>query len=1053
MIPLSYTQRRLWFINRLEEAGASYHVPMAIRVRGELDTAALDAALTDLAARHEPLRTFYPEVDGEPGQRIVDADEVRIPLAVRHCAAADLDKTMAAAAQQGFDLSAELPLRAYLYVVAPDEHVLLLVTHHIATDAGSLGPTLRDLGTAYAARKAGTSPAWEPLPARYSDYTLWQRDLLGAEDDPESLISRQLAYWKRTLAGAPEELALPVDRPRRAEPSHEGTAVEFRVGPATHRALNDVARECGATMFMVLQAATAVLLSRIGAGQDLPIGTPVAGRTDEALTDLVGFFVNTLVLRTDASGDPEFRRLVERVRDADLEAFDHQDVPFERVVEELNPERNLARNPLYQVTLLVQGESDPAVELPGLGAEWWLLTDDGAKFDLTVDFKESFGPDGAALGMDGMLVTANDLFDPATTRWLADGMNRLLATVAADPEVRVSAVDLLTEEDQRAFERRNTAGLPVAADATVHGAVERRAAEAPDAPALVCGERTLSYGELNAGADRVAVRLRERGVRRGEVVAVLLARDLDLPVAVLGVLKAGAAYTLLDPDFPLARWRAVIEESGAVAVLTDRSAADLGGLGTPVVGLAAPQGSGPSGTQVPEEAGPDDAFCVMFTSGSTGRPKGVVATHRALLATLQGQEFVDFAPRHVWLQCSPVSWDAFALELFGPLLSGGLCVLHPGQRPDPAVIAAEVRRHGVTTVHLSASLLNVMVDSYPAMFDRVEQVMTGGEAASLPHIARLLQDRPGLRVVNGYSPVENMIFTMCHTAVPDDLTTGFTLPVGRPLPGKRVYVLDERLRPAPAGVAGELYMAGPGLARGYLGRPGLTAERFVACPFAPGERMYRTGDVVRWRRDGVMEFLGRADSQVKVRGFRVEPGEVEALLVRDPAVSQAAVVVHTDAEGDRRLVAYVVPASPGATVDPAALRAGLERLLPEYMVPSAVTVLDALPLTPNGKLDRAALPEPVYAAAGSGRAPRDRREERLCALFAEVLKLDAVGIDDSFFDLGGHSLLVTRLISRIRTELDVELGIKDVFEARTVARLAERASTARRARPALRSRA
>ncbi|MER7758065.1 amino acid adenylation domain-containing protein, partial [Kitasatospora sp. NPDC097643] len=609
---------------------------------------------------------------------------------------------------------------------------------------------------------------------------------------------------------------------------------------------------------------------------------------------------------TDVSGDPTFRELLARVRETDLGAFEHQDVPFERLVELVNPVRDSARHPLFQVQVQVQNTAEARPEFPGLAAEFQPLGWHWARFDLSAVFSETWDADGAPAGLIGSLEYAADLFDRRTAEWLGACLVRVLEAVAAFPDVRVGELDLLGDEQLRLLleDWNGPAAAPVTACA--HEVVERFAAETPEALALVFEDGRVSYGELNARANRLARQLTAAGVGRGDVVGVLLERGVELVVAVLAALKAGAGYTVLDTDFPVERWRLVLEEVAAAAVLTTTPHAALL-PDAPTLSLDALAGeiAGRASGDLDVGAGLDDVACVMFTSGSTGRPKGVVASHRALVATLTDQEFVGFEPDQVWLQCSPVSWDAFALELFGALFSGAACVLQPGQRPEPAVIERLVTEHKVSTVHLSASLLNFMLDEYPQAFTSVGQVMTGGEPASMPHVRRLLAEYPGLRLVNGYSPVENMIFTMCHTAVEAD-GDAVSLPVGRPIARKKVYVLDAHLNLVPPGVAGELYMAGEGLARGYAGQPALTAERFVANPFEPGARMYRTGDLVRWRASGVMEFLGRADQQVKIRGFRIELGEVEAALSRHPGVRQAVVLAREDVPGDKRLVGYVL---------------------------------------------------------------------------------------------------------------------------------------------------
>jgi amino acid adenylation domain-containing protein len=1050
MIDLSYAQQRLWLINQIEGPSATYNIPVRIRLRGRLDRGALRAALADVTDRHEALRTVYPESGGQPYQEILDITAARPTLTMVDCGADGLAQATAEAADHVFDLAQEPPLRAWLFEIGPDDHLLMLVLHHIAGDGWSLAPLYRDLGTAYAARVRGQRPEWAELPVQYADYALWQRELLAGEDDPSSLISQQLGYWGNQLAGLPEELPLPTDRPRPAVASHLGGVVSVDLDESLHAALLDLARTHQTTVFMVLHAAVAALLSRLGAGPDVPIGSPIAGRSDEALDDLIGFFVNTLVLRTDTSDDPTFAHLLARVRETDLAAYAHQDTPFERLVELLNPPRSLARHPLFQVMLVLQNNSEGGLEMAGLKTETELVRMDRAKFDLTFDVAENCREDGTPAGIRADITYATDLFDPRTVELIGVRLRRFLAAVAAHPDLPISQVDILgPDERQTILTTWNDTG-PAIADATVHGLFAAHAATDPEATALVSAGERVSYRDLNARANQIARQLIADGVRPGSIAAILLNRGIDLIAATLAVLKAGAGYTLLDPDFPADRLATVLDECGGPPMVTWSGTRGHGSrahagriieLDTDATAIATRDPADPE-----EKAGPGTVACVMFTSGSTGRPKGVATPHQALTTTFLNQSYASFGPGEIVLQTSPISWDAFALELFGALLFGAACVLQPGQKPQPAVIADLVTREHVSMLHVSASLFNFLLDEYPQTFGGVRQLFTGGEPASVPHMEKALREYPGMRIVNGYSPVESTIFTVCHQVCADDIG-GPSIPVGRPIGGKRVYVLDGGLSPLPPGVTGELYMAGAGLAQGYLNQPGLTAERFVANPFGPpGSRMYRTGDLVRWRQDGVLEYQGRADDQVKIRGFRVEPAEVASVIGRDPGVTQATVIVREDRPGDKRLVAYVVGPNP----DPGRLQQRASRELPEYMVPAAIVPLPALPLTPNGKLDRAALPEPGYTATADYRAPRTRPEEILCGLFSEVLGVERVGLDDGFFELGGHSLLAARLISRARTALGVELDIRGIFQNPTVAGLAATLTDRPQARPALR---
>ncbi|MGW0534030.1 amino acid adenylation domain-containing protein [Streptomyces sp. NPDC003032] len=1058
-LPLSAAQHRLWFLDRMHGdrthgANAAYNVSHTLELEGDLDLEALSAALTDVVARHEALRTTFRPVDGVPVSVIGPADGIRLEVPCREVSGCEVDDAVAEAARYAFDLAADLPVRAAVLRTGPRSHVLVLTLHHIAADGWSMRPLLEDLAAAYTARSAGGAPDWPPLPVQYADYSLWQRRLLGDGCDPDSLLSRQLAHWAKALAGLPDEVPLPADRPRPDAATGRADTVDVSLDARTHAALLDLARAHGVTLFMVAQAALSALLTRLGAGTDIPLGTPVAGRTDAALDDLVGFFVNTLVLRTDTGGDPTFRELLARVRESDLAAFDHQDVPFERIVEHVNPARTAHQHPLFQTVLVVQNNTAADVRLPGLRTTVAPVSTKSAKFDLVVSLDEHHDEDARPAGIGGRVEFATDLFDRATAQALVDRLAGVLRHAAADPEVRVGGLDILTPGEHDVLVGEWAGARPGVDGRCVHEAVAEQAAATPGATALVFEEQRVTYAELERRANRLAHRLTARGVGPGRLAAVLLDRGIDLVVSVLAVLKAGAGYSLLDPRFPDDRVAAILEAADAALLVTDADGAARLDAHRPVLDIGADPGGapGPLPDGAPDVAvAADDPACVMFTSGSTGRPKGVVAPHKAITGTLLGQTYADFGADQVWLQCAPMPWDAFAMELFGPLLHGATCVLQPGPAPEPEQIARLVRRHAVTTVFLSTSLFNFLLDEYPDVFGRLRQVMTGGEAVSPDHTARLLRDHPHIRLVHAYGPVEHMIFTSCHD-VRAEVTPARTVPIGTSLAGKRSYVLDARLRPVPPNVPGELYVAGVGSAHGYLGEPALTAERFVACPYgAPGTRMYRTGDLVRRRADGVLEFVGRTDDQVKIRGFRIEPGEVRAAVTAHPGVRRGAVVVREDRPGDKRLVAYVVP-EPGSGLDDASLREHAQRRLPEHLRPGAYVLLDRLPLNPNGKLDRAALPAPDLGERPAGRAPRTHEETVLCELFAELLDLDSVSVDEDFFVLGGHSLLVGRLISRVRSVLGAEVSLKTVFEARTVAALAGRLDRAAPVRPALRRR-
>ncbi|MER5556990.1 amino acid adenylation domain-containing protein [Streptomyces sp. NPDC002506] len=918
-LPLSFAQQRLWFLNRLQGPSATYNIPLAVRLTGELDTDAVRAALADVVTRHEALRTVFTEVDGVPHQQVLDGHDAARLLAVAEPPAGELDGAVTAAAGHVFDLTRDIPVRAWLFAAGPAEHVLVLVVHHIAADGWSMQPLWRDFSTAYAARRDGRAPDWPPLPVQYADYTLWQHRVLGDAQDPDSLWAEQVDYWKRTLADLPERIELPTDRPHPEQASHRGRIQPFRWDAELHAGIVELARSCQASPFMVVHAALTALLSRMGAGADVPVGIGIAGRTDQATENLVGFFVNTLVLRADTSGRPTFRQLVHRVRDKSLQAYAHQDLPFESLVDILNPTRTLSHQPLFQVALAWQNTPQGHLDIPGLEATVETVDTGTSKVDLSFHLTERHTADQAPAGIAGLLEYSTDIFDSGTAEALGIRLRLLLEAAVADADRTVDGIDLLTARERREALTAGTGAVREVRPAAFPELFEAQVARDPQAVALISGEQGLTYGELDAAANRLARLLVDGGVGPEQVVALAFPRSAQLVVAILAVLKAGAAYLPLDPDYPADRLGFMLEDAAPALLITTSELVD----GPPETSVRHLILNDPVTVKTLDGL-PDTALTdaersvpllpthpayIIYTSGSTGMPKGVVVTHSGLphVTALQTERF-GAGPGSRVLQFASTSFDSAVWELCFALLSGATLVVAPSDRLLPGdPLAATCATYGITHLTLPPTSLAAMApDSLP----RDITLIVAGEACT----AGLVEAwAPGRRMINGYGPTEATVSaTMTDPLTPD----GSAPAIGYPNANARVYVLDESLQPVPPGVPGELYVTGPGLARGYLGRPGLTAQRFVPDPFgAPGVRMYRTGDVVRRRADGQLDFLGRADDQVKIRGFRIELGEVESALAAHPGVAHAAVVVREDQPGNKRLVGYVVPAPPEAGTD------------------------------------------------------------------------------------------------------------------------------------------
>ncbi|MFJ9426300.1 amino acid adenylation domain-containing protein [Streptomyces sp. NPDC101249] len=1033
-LPLSSAQARLWFLHRMEGPSPTYNLPTALRLTGPLDPAALHAALDDVVARHEALRTVFPDDDGTPRQCVLPAGLAPVPFTAVTAAPDRLDTLLAAACARPFALDTEIPVRATLYALAPDEHVLLLLMHHIASDGWSAAPLLADLETAYLARREGTAPDWAPLPVQYADHTLWQRR---EQHDRES----QLAYWTAALAGLPEELQLPVDRPRPAVAGHRAGAVDLALGPDVHAALADLAAEAGGTVFMALQSALAVLLARLGAGDDIPLGTPVAGREDPQLDALIGLFVNTLVLRTDVSGAPTFRELLARVRETDLDAYAHQQLPFEQLVDALAPTRSTGRHPLFQVMIAHQQAPAAERDFAGLVLSERRVPFHTAKTDLALHLFEHGDRDG----ISGALVHSLDLYDHDTARDLADRFVRLVTDLARHPDRPVADTDLLTPAERRTLlgEWNDTAHpMPVT---TLTALFEEQAATTPRLPAVehgTPGGRSLTYAELNARANALARRLTALGVGPEDRVGIHLERSVEMVVALLAVLKAGGAFVPLEPGWPARRIAEVCRGAALSAVLGRPGDERVLGDDAPPVVPVDLGGPVPRAGNLGVEVDPEGLAYVIHTSGSTGVPKGAMIRHRAIAHRLLWQRgLLGFGSDDAALFKAPLGFDISINEIFLPLVHGGrVIVAEPGGERDVDYLLDTVERHRVTFTYLVSSMLDLLLeqDGFAHRARSLRHVWCGGEVLTPELFARFRAVSPAV-MYHGYGPAEATI-GVSHVVYRTGAIRS-AVSIGRPNTNTRLYVLDERLRPTPVGVPGELYAAGVYLGRGYVNDPRRTADHWVADPFGPpGERLYRTGDLVSWQRDGTLEFLGRADNQVKIRGMRIELEEIEAVLEQHPRVRRSVVVVRQDTPGPKQLAGYLVAA--GDPPAPADVRDWLRERVPEHMVPLTLTVLDAFPLMPSGKVDRRNLPRPEPATGGAPatRPPANERERRLIDLFATVLGLTDVDVDANFFALGGDSIVSIRLVTLARKE-GLALSPRQIFQTPTPAGLAAAAAT------------
>jgi amino acid adenylation domain-containing protein len=1047
-LPLSFAQARIWFITRLEEGQSSYNIPGALRLTGPLCRESLRRAFETIMARHAILRTVYRADGHQPAQVILAPSALSLPLVDLGGLPPEeqehrIRERISAESIRPFDLTAEPSLRVLLLRLAEQSHLLVLNVHHIAADGWSIGVLIRELNAIYGAYRRGEEPSLPELPIQYCDYAVWQREWLASACREE-----HLGFWKERLNGLPKVHGLPLDRPRPAYQSYRGAHYPVKIGGEVARGLDELSRSRNGTLFMILQAALAVLLHRYSGESDVVIGTPVANRLQREVEPLIGCFVNTLVLRSDLAGNPRFLDFLTAANDDLLRAFAHQSVPFELLVEELNPERDLSHTPLFQVMLAFQSNEGEALALPDLTFTRAESRYPVSKFDLTLYARQT------AAGLSLIWEYTTDLFARATVEALASGFGALLESIVGAPGERVDALRLMSRDAERQILLQGGGAVAEpGAGLCVHELFAARARERPGAVALRWGPERLTYGELNGKADRLARYLRSLGVRPGDLVGICVERSPELVVGLLAILKAGGAYVPLDAAYPPERLRYMLEDSGAGVVLTSRALRGrlpAGGrapillddlLGGGSRALEGQPDEAPAGAEL--SLGPESLAYAIYTSGSTGQPKGAAIPHRGVTRLVWQTDYVELGPETVTLLHSSLSFDTSTFEIWAPLLNGGVLGLLQGDSGDVEALAREIEGYGVNTLWLTTGLLPLWMKRHTAALG-IRCLLAGGDVVPPRCVDEIYARDPGVTIINGYGPTENTTFSCCHR-VPRGRREGESLPIGTPVRGSSAYVLDRWMRPQPVGCPGELYVGGAGVARGYAGQPRLTGERFVPDPFAasPGERLYRTGDIARWLPDGTLGFLGRKDHQVKIRGFRVELGEIEAHLSRVPGVSDC-VVLASDVRGTgRQLVAYVVCADDGSPRPPVddlreRCRSRLRLGLPEHMVPGIYVLLDRMPLTPNGKIDRHGLPVPgeVALRAAEPAAPRTPTERRICELWQELLKLPQVGVDDGFFDLGGHSLLAFRFLSAAREVFGVEVPLRLVFEKPTVREIA-----------------
>jgi amino acid adenylation domain-containing protein len=1035
---VSFAQQRLWFLAQLEPDNPSYNLPQILRLKGELNVDALEQTINAIIARHESLRTTFKEVDGEPVQIVSDVHEIKLgftdlkglPESEREDEA---QRLAVAEVRRPFDLSRDYPLRAVLVRLDEDDHWLLLTMHHIVSDGWSLGIFTRELANIYGALATNQEISLSELPIQYPDFAEWQREWLQGE-----VLDEHLDYWLKSLAGAPAMLKLPTDHPRPAQQSFKGASVTLKLSPQLSKSLVELSQRQGVTLFMTTLAAFQTLLFRYTGQEDIVVGTPIAGRNREEIEGLIGFFVNTLALRTNVSGNPTFRQLLARVKEIALGAYAHQDLPFEKLVEALNPERDVSHSPVFQVMFGMQNVPRDAPALNGLSITRVPLPSVTAKFDLTLFISET------ATGLNCWLEYNTDLFEKATVSRMLRHFEHLLEMIVTDPNRPILRLPLLTSAERARLLTEQNGAESDFPKQSIHTAFEKQVEGIPNSVAVVTEYGKLTYADLDRRANQLAHHLQKSGVGPGELVGLCIERSPEMLVSLLGILKAGAAYLPLDPSYPQERLSLMLEDGKIKVLLTlERLQEKLPPHTAKTVFIDRDWEAiaRESADRFNTAATTEDLAYVMYTSGSTGKPKAVAVTHQSVLRLVKQTNYAKLGADEVFLQFAPLSFDASTFEIWGSLLNGGKLVLMPPGLVSLAQLGETIKHNGVTTLWLTAGLFQQMVETELESLRGLRQLLAGGDALPVPHVEQVARELKDCQLINGYGPTENTTFTCCYPVQRGERFAG-NVPIGFPISNTQVYILDTELEPVPVGVVGELYTGGAGLAIGYLNDAALTAERFVPNPFSAvsGTRLYRTGDYARLKADGSIEYMGRIDQQVKLRGHRIELAEIEGALKQHAAVRDAVVVMRRSEHGNKHLIAYVIANSalPESKMS-GELKSVLKQSLPEYMVPSYFVFVEEFPLTPNGKIDRRALPVPPETRPELEEAhiaPRDDLETRLARIWERVLEVKSVGVRDNFFELGGHSLLAVRLVSEIEKELGQRLPLVSFFQGATIEYLA-----------------